>query len=88
LEPAYEAYNRYAKIKRDIESAKELLENKEFEDLAKEETQKVRERKGGVRKGDKTAVGAKRMKGTLKMLYWRSGRGLVAKRLPSLLPTC
>jgi peptide chain release factor 1 len=45
LEPAYEAYNKYAKIKREIESAKELLENKEFEDLAKEEIKRLEKEK-------------------------------------------
>lgn len=45
LEPAYETYNRYTKIKREIESAKELLENKEFEDLAKEEIKRLEKEK-------------------------------------------
>jgi len=41
LEPAYKAYTKYKKIQKEIEDVKELLKNKEFEELAKEEIKRL-----------------------------------------------
>ncbi len=50
LEPAYDAYNRYAKVNREIESTKELLRNREFEELAKEEIKRLEKEKEEIEK--------------------------------------